>query len=423
MKFNLKYLIALIPILLVSGIIYYLSDIVTYILLAWVISMIGAPVVVFLRKFLNKNIAAILTLSLFVLSFLLLVWIFVPPLVNQVENLSKVDYNRVVVALEEPIKDWEKWLVDKKLMIDQDSIIENKNTPANNQNALISHQILIDSVDNQNDSLHQKIRSINLLVNINSENPNQNIKLQDEQLSEKDFFERLKNMITDYLNPSNIQSIFGSTVNAFGNIVVGVFSVFFIGFFFLREQGLFDNIITALVPVEYESHTRQAVDEISKLLIRYFIGILFQVIIITVLVSLPLTLLGVKNALLIGFFAGVMNVIPYIGPIIGAGFGVMITLSSNLEVPFYSEMVPILFKVIAVFAFMQLIDNVLLQPNIFSKSVKAHPLEIFIIIMVGAKIGGILGMVLAIPFYTAFRVIGKVFLSEFKVIQKLTKNM
>jgi len=91
MKFNVKYLIALIPILLVSGIIYYLSDIVTYILIAWVISMIGAPVIVFLRKFMNKNIAAILTLSLFVLSFLLLVWIFVPPLVNQVENLSKVD--------------------------------------------------------------------------------------------------------------------------------------------------------------------------------------------------------------------------------------------------------------------------------------------------------------------------------------------
>ena len=76
-----------------------------------------------------------------------------------------------------------------------------------------------------------------------------------------------------------------------------------------------------------------------------------------------------------------------------------------------------------VFAFMQLIDNILLQPNIFSKSVKAHPLEIFIVVMMGAKIGGIAGMVLAIPFYTAFRVIGKVFLSEFKVIQKLTRNM
>ena len=145
--------------------------------------------------------------------------------------------------------------------------------------------------------------------------------------------------------------------------------------------------------------------------------------IITLLVTISLLILGVKNALLIGFFAGIMNVIPYIGPIIAAAIGVMITLSSNMELSFYSQMVPLLIKVLAVFMFTRLLDDFILQPNIFSKSVKAHPLEIFIAVLVGAKIGGILGMVLAIPFYTAFRVIGKVFLSEFKVIQQLTKNM
>ena len=205
--------------------------------------------------------------------------------------------------------------------------------------------------------------------------------------------------------------------------MVGVFSIFFIGFFFLREQGLFDNILTAMVPTGYEQQTKQAVDETSKLLIRYFVGILLQVTIITIIVATSLTILGVKNALLIGFFAGIMNVIPYIGPIIAAGVGVMITLSSNMELSFYNEMVPLLTKVIVVFIITRLIDDIILQPNIFSKSVKAHPLEIFIIVLVGAKVGGILGMVLAIPFYTAFRVIGKVFLSEFKVIQKLTRNM
>lgn len=117
MKFNYKYLLAVIPILITGGVIYYLSDIVTYILMAWVISMIGAPVVVFLRRFVGKNIAALFTLSLFVLGFMLLVWIFIPPLVNQIENLSKVDYNKVVTALEEPIRDWEKWLINKKLII------------------------------------------------------------------------------------------------------------------------------------------------------------------------------------------------------------------------------------------------------------------------------------------------------------------
>ena len=178
-----------------------------------------------------------------------------------------------------------------------------------------------------------------------------------------------------------------------------------------------------MVPTGYEQQTKQAVDETSKLLIRYFVGILLQVTIVTFIVGSSLTILGVKNALLIGFFAGIMNVIPYIGPIIAAGVGVMITLSSNMELSFYDEMVPLLTKVIVVFIITRLIDDIILQPNIFSKSVNAHPLEIWIIVLVGAKVGGILGMVLAIPFYTAFRVIGKVFLSEFKVIQKLTRNM
>jgi len=72
---------------------------------------------------------------------------------------------------------------------------------------------------------------------------------------------------------------------------------------------------------------------------------------------------------------------------------------------------------------MQLLDNFILQPNIFSKSVKAHPLEIFIVVLMGAKIGGIIGMVVAIPIYTVLRVLAKVFLSEFKVVQSITKGI
>lgn len=424
MKFNARYLFALIPILIIGGIIYFLSDIVTYILIAWVISMVGAPVVVFLRRFVGKTSAALITLSIFVLGFLLLIWIFVPPLVSQVENLSKVDYTKVVSALEEPIKDWKNWLIDRKLMIETDtsSTAYNKNIGPQTQDN-ISHYILLDTIYNDNDSIVGFKNAVNVIVQLNQNdqlNSNIDNNLEDPN---QDFFVLLNQNITKYLDPTKIQSMFSSTFNAFGNVIIGVFSIFFIGFFFLKEQGLFDNILTALVPSEYEVQTKQAVDETSKLLIRYFIGILFQVIIITVIVSVALGILGSKNALLIGFFAALMNVIPYIGPIIGAAFAVTITLSSNLELPFYSEMMPLITKVLLVFAFMQAIDNILIQPNIFSKSVKAHPLEIFIIVLVGAKIGGILGMVLAIPFYTAFRVIGKVFLSEFKVIQKLTRHM
>ena len=417
MKFNVKYLWALLPLLLVGPILYYFSEIVTYVLLAWVISMIGAPVVVFLRKYIGKNLSALITLSLFVLGFILLVWVFIPPLVNQIENLSKINYTQVVSGLEEPIKDWEKWLVKKKLMIATDTILKSSHNQLP-EDSLLTHTIHIDT--SLADLVGQK--KLDIHIHLNNEII-ENLPTEKEDDVQEGFFEILRKNLITYLNPENIQKLFGNALTKFGDIFIGVFSVFFISFFFLREQGLFVNIIKSLVPTRYETHTQQAVDETSKLLIRYFVGILVQVTLITLIVSLSLVMLGVPNALLIGFFAGMMNVIPYIGPIIAAGIGMIITLSSNMDLSFYNEMIPLLTKVGVVFLLTRLIDDIILQPNIFSKSVKAHPLEIFIVVLVGAKVGGVLGMVLAIPFYTAFRVIGKVFLSEFKVIQKLTRNM
>ena len=139
--------------------------------------------------------------------------------------------------------------------------------------------------------------------------------------------------------------------------------------------------------------------------------------------SVALSLLGIKNALLIGFFAALINVIPFIGPAIGATFAIFVTISSNLNLDFYTEMLPLIASVVAVFAVMQLTDNFVLQPYIFSNSVLAHPLEIFIVIMIGAKIAGVMGMILAIPGYTVIRVIASVLLSEFKIVQQVSDRM
>jgi predicted PurR-regulated permease PerM len=118
-----------------------------------------------------------------------------------------------------------------------------------------------------------------------------------------------------------------------------------------------------------------------------------------------------------------MNLIPYLGPIFGAAFAVLITISSNLNLSFYSEILPLIITVVSIFASMQVIDNYLFQPIIFSKSVMAHPLEIFVVILVGANLGGITGMVLAIPIYTIIRSFAKVFFENFKVVQLMTRNM
>ncbi|MEL6987174.1 MAG: AI-2E family transporter, partial [Bacteroidota bacterium] len=209
------------------------------------------------------------------------------------------------------------------------------------------------------------------------------------------------------------------------SLLIGAFSVFFIAFFFLKEENLFTNMIVSVLPAEHENKIKDSINEITKLLTRYFGGILIQITVITIFVSFSLKIVGVQNALLIAFFAAIINVIPYVGPMIGAIFGIVLTMSTSIDLnmDFYAQTLPLLGKVVVVFALMQALDNFILQPYIFSNSVNAHPLEVFIIILVGSQLAGIPGMVLAIPTYTVFRVIGKTFLSQFRVIQSLTKSL
>jgi predicted PurR-regulated permease PerM len=423
MEFKKRYLLALFPLFIVGIIFYYFSDIITYVVLAWVLSMVGAPIVRLLKRWVGRTFAALITLFVFVLGMTLLVYVFVPPLVTQARNLAGVDYDNVIKGLEEPIKDWETWLIEKGLIDDpEESTLPPPVEKVEQEPLVITRSIHLDSIIS---SRGDTIPNTNISLTINIQNPDEtNKKSQSLEVKHTDgFFDRVKKSLYSFINPSIIPQLLTSVVGWVGNLLVTIMSVLFIAFFFLREQGLFNNILASFVPNEYEDRTIHAVGETSRLLIRYFTGILVQIIFITIFVSIVLSLMGIKNALLIGFFAALMNVIPYIGPIIGATFGVIITLSSNLGIPFYNEMLPMLIKVVVVFGIMQLLDNFILQPNIFSKSVKAHPLEIFIVVLIGAKLGGIPGMVLAIPIYTVLRVIARVFLSEFKVVQKITRSM
>ena len=416
-----KYLLAIIPILLVGSIIYFLSDIVAYVVIAWVLSMIGAPVVKFLRRYLGKNASAGLTLAGFVLFMTLLVWVFVPPLLTQARNLAGVDYNSIVNSLEEPINDWESWLQDRGIISSENAEEEQSQLNKQEEKKPLTEVIKLDST--QYPELHGD-QDITFLIQVNNDNSHlQHEETEAEHDLHLSFFERAKQNLYSFLNPSLIPKLLSNVIGTLSNFLIGLMSVLFIAFFFLKEHGLFNNMVSAALPNEYESKAQNAIQQSSDLLIRYFIGVLTQMTIITLFVSILLSILGVKNALLIGFFAALMNVIPYIGPIIGAAFAIIITVSSNLDMSFYSGLLPLMTKVLIVFGIMQLLDNFILQPNIFSKSVKAHPLEIFIVVLIGAKIGGIGGMVLAIPLYTVLRVLGKVFFSEFKVVQQITKNI
>jgi predicted PurR-regulated permease PerM len=186
---------------------------------------------------------------------------------------------------------------------------------------------------------------------------------------------------------------------------------------------MFVSFLAALMPKQYEAQVRHAISDIANMLSRYFRGLLLQMLVFATVTTIGLSLAGVKNALLIGFFAGLLNIIPYLGPIIGAAFGVVFTISANLDTDFYTYLLPLLIKVVVVFIGAQMLDNYISQPMIFSSSVMAHPLEIFIVVLMGAKINGVMGMVLAIPAYTVIRSVAKVFLSEFNLVQHLTERM
>nr|MDA3779949.1 AI-2E family transporter [Bacteroidales bacterium] len=202
-------------------------------------------------------------------------------------------------------------------------------------------------------------------------------------------------------------------------------SISFITFFFLKDDTLFYNGILVLIPDKFLEKTKHILSSIKKLLTRYFIGIIIQISGVIILISIGLTIVGFSfsDALVIGLFVGIMNVIPYIGPIIGVIMGVFLGVAINIDMAFYAELLPMIFYMLIVFASTQVVDVLLFQPVIFSNSVKAHPLEIFLVIMMAAGMAGIPGMVLAIPIYTILRIIAKEFFFNFKIVKKLTEKI
>jgi predicted PurR-regulated permease PerM len=149
---------------------------------------------------------------------------------------------------------------------------------------------------------------------------------------------------------------------------------------------------------------------------------MIQTLVFAFNVTIILWVAGNENSLLIGVFGGFFNIIPYIGPVMGMIFGLFITLTSNLDIEF-ALLLPMLLKVAGAFVIVQLIDNNLVGPYIISKSVQAHPLEIFLITLASAKIGGVTGMVIGVPVYTILRVIAREFFSNFKIVQRLTGSL
>lgn len=232
--------------------------------------------------------------------------------------------------------------------------------------------------------------------------------------------------IQKMFDPSVISSVIGSATSFISSLGIGLFSVVFIGFFFIKDDGLFTNIVCALVPDKHEETTEKAIADIGHLLSRYFLGVLIEVTGVALLNFLGLFFiarLGFNAAIGIAFLTGVTNIIPYVGPLFGGALGTILGITLK-----YSSAVPIGLDVnfwiftailIAIFCFTQLIDNILYQPLIYSTSIKSKPLEIFIVLLIVGSMGGPLAMIVAIPCYTVVRVIAFRFFGNIKAIKRL----
>lgn len=241
--------------------------------------------------------------------------------------------------------------------------------------------------------------------------------------SEQSVLDQINEVVRKWFRPERVSNLFSSIIQIASNLTLAFGSIIFITFFFLQESGLFQGYLVAMVPKRHEEKIKHILNDSSRLLRRYFSGILIQMSIFCLVSYVALSLFGIKNALLIGFFGGLMNMIPYVGPLIGMVFAAFITLTGYVGLDFTNQIIPLGLKAVGSVFIAQVIDNWLVQPFLFSKTVKAHPLEIFLVILASAKIGGITGMILAIPAYTVLRVIARAFLSEYKIVKKITEDM
>ncbi len=361
-----KYIIGAVVAIIVIFIAWFFSDIVIYILISAVLSLICKPLMNYLTKIhikrfkIPKNLAAAITLLL-ILSMFFGFFLFIIPLVGQLfSTINTLDFANINDKISVPLA-------------------------------------------NLNDFVHNTFPSLD-----------RSFKIENIVVSE----------IQKLVNASTITNFFSSITLFIFDFAIGIFVISFITFFFIKEEEMFSNMVLALFPDKFEINVKRALDSIYNLLSRYFIGISLETLLITILNGLGLHFIGgidFSLAIVLGLVTGILNVIPYIGPWIGGIFGVIMSLTQlGLHDP---NLGMLILTLGLIFFATHMIDVFLFQPYIYSNSVQAHPLEIFIVILMAGSIAGVIGMLVAIPAYTVIRVLAKEFFSNFKLVQKLTEKI
>ena len=353
--------IATILVVGVAGwIIWYLWEVVLYILVAAVLSLVGRPLVSYLTRInilghsLSRTLAAALTLVVMWLVIGALGLLFIPLLYGKVNELASMDWTSVTAVVESSLMNLEG-LIERVFAIEITDIGET------------FKQFMLSLVD------------------------------------------------------IDVAKTFASVATVIKGVAISFFSISFITFYFMKEDNLFYRLVALFFPDRFRSNVYNALDSITALLSRYFGGLMAESFMLMVIISVVMTLFGMhgSDALVIGLIIGVLNVIPYAGPVIGTLLSLCIALLSPIGGDVLHTAIVLCSTVVVV----KVIDDFIIQPTIYSDRVQAHPLEVFLCILIAGYIGGIWGMLFAIPLYTVLRVFAREFFSEYSLVQKLTHQM
>ncbi len=350
---------ALTTILVIAAILYFLYEIQTvivYLCISLILCLIANPLVQFLKNKLkfSNSLAATTAILFFILMIVGFIFLFVPLIISQANNLALLDTNKLQLQFMETE------------------------------------------------------RNIEAYFNIQHIDLNQMLK---------------ESEITSIFDFSYFTRFINSILGFVADMGMGLVSVFFITFFFVKDQDDFKAGVRKILPDSNEDKIINSIIKINHFLTRYFIGLLLQLTVVFILYLIVLIIFGNKNAFVIAFLCAILNIIPYLGPIIGTVLAGLLTMISMIGSDFQTEILPKTIYIIIGFLVVQAIDNNISQPIISSKSVNSHPLEIFLIILISGITFGIVGMIIAIPIFTMIKVILKEFFPDNKIVSVLTERI
>lgn len=219
--------------------------------------------------------------------------------------------------------------------------------------------------------------------------------LLDEMNLESQQFKNYVDQLTNAVG-TGLMNFVNSTVISFKNISGQVTTVVFaliIAFYFLLDGKIFTNFLNkfmrALFSDRFNEKVKRTLDDLDEVFSGYIRGQLTDAIVMAFLISITLTIVNVKFAIIIGILAGIGNLIPYVGPIVAYVF-------TSLSCLVAGDIRTWIIAMIALFV-IQFIDGNIIGPKLLSNSIQIHPLVVIVSLIVGSAIGGLLGMLLAVP--------------------------